>query len=150
MKHCSPTPNNIYTRTHTLTHLVHLTPHQVRKSHQLEELAALMDELAPSLASSARGRGVVGDASSPSGTASSDTDSSGAASSAAGESEGGETVIGRCTAAALGTGVDCVLDEEFSASRQAGRVTGFPQVRETCPCLRGVSCLPVTFSIHHR
>lgn len=80
-----------------------------------------MDDLAPSLREASRGvaqAGRAGDSSSSSG------DGSGAGSTI----EGG-TVVGRCTAAALSTGVDCVLDEEFSASRDAARVTGFARVR---------------------
>lgn len=90
-----------------------------------------MDELAPSLRSSARGYAVSTEGSSPSNTDNNDTDSPGTHSTAgeSGSERERETVIGRCTAAALGTGVDCILDEEFSASRETARVTGFPQVR---------------------
>lgn len=73
-----------------------------------------MDELAPSLRLSASGRG--------------ESDSA-VSSETVGEGEA--TIVGRCTAAALGTGVDCVLDEEFSASREAARVAGFSEVRRT-------------------
>lgn len=43
-------------------------------------------------------------------------------------SRSGETVVSRCIAAALATGVNCVLDEEYSASREAGRITGISAV----------------------
>lgn len=88
-----------------------------------------MDELAPSLRSSARG----GSAAEAGGSDSDSADDVG--DSAGGSKSEGETVIGRCAAAALSTGVDCVLDEEFSASREAGRVAGFPQVQHV-PCLQ--------------
>jgi len=104
---------------------------KVRKSHQLEEVAALMDELAPSLlssasggASAAPGAGVSSSKPSSRRTSGGDVDGAGGDGAAV-----GETVIGRCTAAALATGVDCVLDEEFSASREPARVAGFSQVR---------------------
>lgn len=98
----------------------------MKKSYQLEEVAALMDDLAPSLLEASRGVAQAGEA----GNSSSSGDGSGAGSAIE-----GETVVGRCTAAALSTGVDCVLDEEFSASRDEARVTGFARVRggiETC------------------
>ncbi|CAN0030790.1 unnamed protein product [Ectocarpus sp. 12 AP-2014] len=93
---------------------------EVKKSHQLEEVSALMDDLAPSLREASRGVAQAGGA----GNSSRSGDDSGAGSAVE-----GETVVGRCTAAALSTGVDCVLDEEFSASRDAARVTGFKRVR---------------------
>lgn len=80
-----------------------------------------MDELSPSLRSSARGGDAEGG----------EAGDSGSESSVSGETTKGATVIGRCAAAALGTGVDCVLDEEFSASREAARTKGFPQVRRS-------------------
>ncbi|CBJ30884.1 conserved unknown protein [Ectocarpus siliculosus] len=92
---------------------------EVKKSHQLGEVAALMDDLAPSLREASRGVAQAGGA----GNSSRSGDGSGAGSAVE-----GETVVGRCTAAALSTGVDCVLDEEFSASRNAARVTGFGRV----------------------
>lgn len=79
-----------------------------------------MDELAPSLRSTASG-----------GRPSSSSNSGGAA----GGGGDSDTVIGRCAAAALSTGVDCVLDEEVSASREKGRVEGFPQVGTLRVCL---------------
>ena len=72
-----------------------------------------MNELAPSLKASTKGvasEGAMGD-------------------KYIDRSRSGESVVGQCTAAALATGVNCVLDEEFSSSREAGRVTGFSQVR---------------------
>lgn len=84
-----------------------------------------MDELAPSLRLSARGGAYEGDGS----------NGREGESSVSGETVvKRETVVGRCTAAALGTGVDCVLDEEFSASREPARVSGFPQVRRYHSC----------------
>lgn len=88
-----------------------------------------MDELAPSLRST-----------------SSSSSNSCRSDMAAGSDNGSEaveskTVIGRCAAAALSTGVDCVLDEEVSASREAGRVKGFPQVGSVLVCL--FACWPV-------
>lgn len=97
-----------------------------------------MDELAPSLVSSAGGGASAASVaglkpSSPGGGRNSggDVDGAGGEKVEAGEDGAavGETVIGRCTAAALATGVDCVLDEEFSASREPARVAGFSQVR---------------------
>lgn len=117
-------------------------PRQVRKSHQLEEVAALMDELAPSVRSASRGGSAAAEKGGSPGNSSSsggDVDSSGSSAASAGENE---TVIGRCAAAALSTGVDCVLDEEFSASREAARVTGFPQVGSwslQCICACGLA-----------
>eukprot|EP00752_Nemacystus_decipiens_P017705 g15874.t1 len=98
---------------------------EVRKAHQLAEVVALMDELAPSLRSAAsRGSVAVDKEGSPSSSNNSGGDVDGA-------NDGGRetgTVIGRCAAAALSTGVNCVLDEDVSASRERGRVEGFPQV----------------------
>ncbi|CAM9525490.1 unnamed protein product [Ascophyllum nodosum] len=85
---------------------------EVRKAHQLAESSNLMNELAPSLKASTKGvasEGAMGD-------------------KYIDRSRSGESVVGQCTAAALATGVNCVLDEEFSSSREAGRVTGFSQV----------------------
>lgn len=73
-----------------------------------------MDELSPSLKASAKGIA---------------SDGLGFEGRDTGGSYSGETVVGRCTAAALATGVDCVLDEEYSASRETGRIAGFSQVR---------------------
>ncbi|CAM9272888.1 unnamed protein product [Scytosiphon promiscuus] len=101
---------------------------EVRKSHQLEEVAALMDELAPSLQTHAREREADGAAEE---TASPELEGRSERTVIEGNSRGGQDfapVVARCTAAALGTGVDCVLDEEFSASRQPGRVAGFPPI----------------------
>lgn len=89
-----------------------------------------MDELAPSLRLAASGRG--------------ESDSS-VSSETVGEGEA--TIVGRCTAAALGTGVDCVLDEEFSASREAARIAGFSKVRRTPPPL--VSLGPALYDNGH-
>lgn len=93
-----------------------------------------MDELAPSLLSSASGGASTA---SGAGVKPSSRNSGGEVDGAGGKGAGagedgaavGKTVIGRCTAAALATGVDCVLDEEFSASREPARVAGFSQVR---------------------
>lgn len=82
-----------------------------------------MDELAPSLRSAAGG-------------APADVDREGSSSNSNRDSETAQgektvqsdTVVGRCAAVALSTGVDCILDEEVSASREAGRVKGFTQV----------------------
>lgn len=86
-----------------------------------------MDELAPSLQAHAqRADGVAEESGSPEAEGRSERTVIG------GSGRGGEDfapVVARCTAAALGTGVDCVLDEEFSASRQPARVAGFPPVR---------------------
>lgn len=92
---------------------------EVRKFHQLEEASASMDDLAPSLRSASTG-GSSGEET--------DADNSGGDGPASGEAVKDATVVGRCTAAALGTGVDCVLAEEFSASREPARTRGFAQV----------------------
>ncbi|CAB1114084.1 unnamed protein product [Ectocarpus sp. CCAP 1310/34] len=92
---------------------------EVKKSHQLGEVAALMDDLAPSLREASRGVAQAGGAG---------NSSRSGGGSGAGSAVEGETVVGRCTAAALSTGVDCVLAEEFAASRDAARVTGFGRV----------------------
>ena len=81
-----------------------------------------MDDLAPSLRSASTcGVGEERDA-----------DNSGGSPS--GGTVNDATVVARCTAAALGTGVDCVLAEEFSASREPARTKGFAQV--TRPVMR--------------
>lgn len=77
--------------------------------HQLKEASALMDELCPSLPTMARGA-------SQSGNKEQQTVAS------------GETVMARCVSAALATGVDCVLAEEFAESREPGRHWGFEPV----------------------
>lgn len=77
-----------------------------------------MDDLAPSLKSASTGG--VGEER--------DADKFGGDGPASGEAVKNATVVGRCTAAALGTGVDCVLAEEFSASREPARTKGFTQV----------------------
>ena len=91
---------------------------KVRKFHQLEEASALMDDLAPSLKYASTG-GVGKERG---------ADKFGGDGPASGKAVKDATVVGRCTAAALGTGVDCVLAEEFSASREPARTRGFAQV----------------------
>ena len=91
----------------------------------------MMDDLAPSLRSSAAagGGGEEGVADNYENDGCNDD-------SVSGETGRDATVIGRCTAAALGTGVDCVLSEEFSASREPARTRGFAKVRRlSCMCV---------------
>lgn len=121
---CTPVPRRrTARRLRLVNHLaLHVFNGKVRKSHQLQEMSALMDELAPSLKAAARGGVSKGR------EVDSDSDST---DSASGESVEGDTIVGRCTAAALATGIDCVLDEEFSASRESARITGFSEVRRS-------------------
>lgn len=87
---------------------------QIRKRHQLDEAAALMDRLCPALPTVARGRRARN----------------------GGEDNGPSavTIMGRCVGAALSTGVDCVLAEEFASSREAGRQRGFEKVTVRSDC----------------
>lgn len=82
---------------------------QVRKMHQLQEVSTLINKLCPSLPTMAQG-------------VSSGRDEERRSSGS------GETVMARFVSAALATGVDCVLTEEFAMSREAGRERGFEKV----------------------